>query len=83
MAVVLEERCSREVICRDEPIEALKKENETLEEVKGFSSTRQEVELLRKERDELKVGSKVLMMEKEVEASAAILHTSASKAGRA
>jgi hypothetical protein len=39
MAVVLEERCSREVICRDEPIEALKKENETLEEVKGFSST--------------------------------------------
>jgi len=35
MAAVLEERCSREVICRDEAIGALKKENETLEAEKA------------------------------------------------
>ena len=47
MVAALEERCSREVICRNEAIKALKKENETLEaekarlseEVKDFSST--------------------------------------------
>jgi len=48
MAAALEERCSREVICQDEAIGALKKENETLEakkarlseEVEGLSSAR-------------------------------------------
>jgi hypothetical protein len=52
MAAAMEERCSREVICRDEAIGALKKENETLEaekvrlseEVRGLSSTRHELE---------------------------------------
>ena len=51
MAAALEERCSREVICRDEAIGALKKENETLEvvkarlteEVKEISSVRREI----------------------------------------
>ena len=65
MAAALEERCSREVICRDEAIGALKKENETLEvekarlteEVKEFSSVRREIESLRKERDDYKAGS--------------------------
>jgi len=45
MAAALEERCSQEVISRNEAIEALKKENETLEaekarlseHLKGFS----------------------------------------------
>ena len=92
MAAALEERCSREVICRDEAIDALKKENETLEaekvrlseEVRGFSSTRQELEALRKERDELKAGSEVLKKGKEeVEASAAALRESASQLDRA
>jgi len=89
MAAALEERCSREVICRDEAIEALKKGNETLEaekarlseEVKGFASIRQEVEALRKEREELKLGSEVLRKEKEdAEASAVVLRMSASEA---
>ena len=48
MAAALEERCSREVIRRNEAIEALKRENETLEaekarmseDLKDFSSTR-------------------------------------------
>jgi len=92
MAAALEERCSREVICQDEAIGALKKENKTLEaekarlleEVKGFASIRQEVESLRKERDDYKSGSEVLRKEKEdAEASAALLRTSATEAGRA
>ena len=45
MAAALEERCSQEVISRNEAIEALKKENETFEaekarlseHLKGFS----------------------------------------------
>jgi FtsZ-binding cell division protein ZapB len=45
MAAALEERCSQEVISHNEAIEALKKENETLEaekarlseHLKGFS----------------------------------------------
>jgi len=92
MAAALEERCSREVICRDEAIGALKKENETLEaekarlseEVRGFSSVRQEIESLKKERDDYKAGSEVLKKEKEdAEASAAVLRTSAAEAERA
>ena len=92
MAAALEERCSREVICRDEAIEALKRENETLEaekarlseEVKGFSFIRLEVKSLRKERDDYKSGSEALRKEKEdAEASAAILRTSATEVGRA
>ena len=88
MAVALEERCSREVICRDEAIEALKKENETLEaektrlseEVKGFASIRQAVEVLRKEKEEFKTASEVLKREKEeAEAAAAVLRESASQ----
>ncbi|XP_021317600.1 uncharacterized abhydrolase domain-containing protein DDB_G0269086-like [Sorghum bicolor] len=91
MAAALEERCSREVICRDEAIGALKKENETLEaekarlseEVKEFSSVRREVDSLRKERDDYKAGSAVLKKEKEdAEASAAVLRTSIAEAGR-
>jgi len=92
MAAALEERCSREVICRDEAIGALKKENETLEaekarlseEVRGFSSVRREIESLKKERDDYKAGSEVLKKEKEdAEASAAVLRTSATEAERA
>jgi len=92
MAAALEERCSREVICRDEAIEALKKENETLEaekarlseEVKGFASVRQAVEVLRREKEELKNVSEVLKKEKEeAEASAAVLRESASLHERA
>ncbi|XP_021315120.1 uncharacterized protein LOC110434730 [Sorghum bicolor] len=92
MAAALEERCSREVICRDEAIGALKKENETLEaekarlseEVKEFSSVRREIESLRKERDDYKAGSEVLKKEKEdAEASAAVLRTNVTEAGRA
>jgi hypothetical protein len=91
MAAALEERCSREVICRDEAIGALKKENETLEaekarlseEVKEFSSVRKEIDSLRKERDDYKAGSEVLKKEKEdAEASAAVLRTSVAEAGR-
>ncbi|XP_021321605.1 uncharacterized abhydrolase domain-containing protein DDB_G0269086-like [Sorghum bicolor] len=91
MAAALEERCSREVICRDEAIGALKKENETLEaekarlseEVKEFSSVRREVDSLRKERDDYKAGSEALKKEKEdAEASAAVLRTSVAEAGR-
>ncbi|XP_021301870.1 uncharacterized protein LOC110429740 [Sorghum bicolor] len=89
MAAALEERCSREVICRDEAIGALKKENETLEaekarlseEVKELSSVRREIDSLRKERDEYKTGSEVLKKEKEdAEASAAVLRTSVAEA---
>ena len=92
MAAALEERCSREVICRDEAIGVLKKENETLEvekarlteEVKEFSSVRREIESLRKERDDYKAGSEVLKKEKEdAEASAAVLRTNVTEAGRA
>ncbi|XP_021310427.1 uncharacterized protein LOC110433104 [Sorghum bicolor] len=88
MAAALEERCSREVICRDEAIEALKKENETLEaektrlseEVKGFASIRQAVEVLRKENEEFKLASEVIKKEKEeAEAAAAVLRESASQ----
>ncbi|XP_021320589.1 uncharacterized protein LOC110436992 [Sorghum bicolor] len=91
MAAALEERCSREVICRDEAIGALKKENETLEvekarlteEVKEFSSVRREIESLRKERDDYKTGSEALKKDKEdAEASAAVLRTSVTEAGR-
>jgi len=69
----------------------LKKENETLEaekvrlseEVQGFSSTRQELEALRKERDELKAGSEVLKKGKEeAEASSAALRESVSQLDR-
>jgi hypothetical protein len=35
MAAALKERCSREVISRNEAIEALKRENETLESEKA------------------------------------------------
>ena len=92
MAAALEERCSREVICRDEAIDALKKDNETLEaekvrlseEVRGFSLARQELESLRKERDELKAGSEVLRKGKEeAEASSAALCEGASQLDRA
>jgi len=92
MAAALEERCSREVICRDEAIDALKKENETLEvekvrlseEARGFSLTRQELEALRKERDELKAGSEVLKKgNEEAEASAATLRESVSQLDKA
>jgi len=92
MVAALEERCSREVICRDEAIGALKKENETLEaekarlseEIKGFSSIRREVESLKKERDDYKTGSEAMRKEKEdAEASAAVLRTSATEARRA
>jgi len=92
MAAALEERCSREVICRDEAIDALKKENETLEtekvrlseEVRVFSSARQELEALRKERDELKAGSEVLRKGKEeAKALATVLHESTSQLERA
>ena len=88
MTAALEERCSREVICRDEAIEALKKENETLEaektrlseEVKGFASIQQAVEVLRKEKEEFKTTSEVLKKEKEeAEAAAAVLRESASQ----
>ena len=91
MAAALEERCSREVICRDEAIGALKKENETLEaekarlseEVKEFSSVRREVDSLKKERDDYKAGSEALRKEKEdAEASVAVLRTSVAEAGR-
>ena len=91
MAAALEERCSREVICRDEAIGALKKENETLEaekarlseEVKEFSSVRREVDSLKKERDDYKAGSEALKKEKEdAEASVAVLRTSVAEAGR-
>jgi len=54
------------------------------EEVKGFASIRQEVESPRKERDDYKSRSEVLRKEKEdAEASATVLHTSATEAGRA
>ena len=91
MAAALEERCSREVICRDEAIGVLKKENETLEaekarlseEVREFSSVRREVESLKKERDDYKAGSEALKKEKEdAEASVAVLRTSVAEAGR-
>jgi hypothetical protein len=91
MAAALEERCSREVICRDEAIGVLKKENETLEaekarlseEVKEFSSVRREVDSLKKERDDYKAGSEALKKEKEdAEASVAVLRTSVAEAGR-
>ena len=87
----MEERCSREVICRDEAIGVLKKENETLEaekarlseEVKEFSSVRREVDSLKKERDDYKAGSEALKKEKEdAEASVAVLRTSVAEAGR-
>jgi hypothetical protein len=89
MAAALEERCSREVICRDEVIGALKKENVTLEaekarlseEVNELSSVRREIDSLRKERDAYKTGSEVLKKEKEdAEASAAVLRTSVAEA---
>jgi len=92
MAVALEERCSREVIYHDEAIGALKKENEIMEaekvrlseEVRGFSLVRQELEALRKERDELKAGSEVLKKGKEeVEASVATLRESVSQLDKA
>jgi hypothetical protein len=92
MAAALEERCSREVMCHDEAIGALKRVNETLEaekvhlseEVQGFSLVRQELEALRKERDELKAGSEVLKKGKEeAEASAATLRESVSQLDRA
>ena len=92
MAAALEERCSQEVICRDEAIGALKKENKTLEaekarlseEVRGFSSIRREIESLKKERDDYKAGSEVLKKEKEdAKASAPVLRTSATEAEKA
>ena len=92
MAAALEERCTREVICRDEAIGALKKENEILEaekvrlseEVRGISLVRQELEALRKERDELKSGLEVLNKGKEeAEASAATLRESVSQLDKA
>jgi chaperonin cofactor prefoldin len=92
MAAALEERCSREVVSRNEAIEALKRENETLEaekarlseDLKDLPSTWKEVEALKKERDELKVGSEFLKREKEeAEASTAILRESVSEVERA
>jgi len=69
----------------------LKNENETLEaekarmseELKDFSSTRQEVEALRKERDSLEIVAACLKEKEEVEAEAIILRKNASEAGRA
>ena len=54
------------------------------EELKDFSSTRQEAEALRKERDGLKVGADSLKKEKEeIEAEATNLHKNVSEVERA
>ena len=65
MAAALEERCSLEIINQDEAIQALKKENKTLEaekahlaeDVRVLPSVRQEVIVLKKEKEELELGA--------------------------
>ena len=89
MAAGFKERCSREVINRDEAIKALKKENETLEAEKARLSEdlkmlpwiRREVEVLKKEKEGLELEASGLKKEKEeLEVEVVSLQRSASKA---